>query len=410
MHQQSPKRLNKNSTMKPHTLTARDTGLDLLRFVALSLMIFAHFPISQDSIVVTFIKFIARSAPALFYFAFGMTFQHFARKDSIIKLRIAVVFFVIALLHNMAFTGQVIHYEFFFFLWFAQIFMTLVTLAKRPTRLCAILLFLILFVWIIMPDNSLTAIFKAGIQGNFPFLPWLCFVLAGFLFSHRSKTNFILPALFLLVALVLHVSSASMFVIQKYPLSISYFLLFTGVSMIIYYAGHYLPDLSRVKMIIYLSKNLLIATILHYVTFTILNLLHAPLKQLIGIDLIARYAVLSILLAPILCLFILVALVYAANFLWQIINQRHIAKAWILPHTLKLAILIVSAGYFISRSISEPADSLFRFLFIFWMAFFGMVLRETKSAQKMDIDVLYAVIRQAIIPRHTKSFSPKESE
>ena len=397
--------------MKSHIRNTRDTGLDLLRFVALCLMIFAHFPISEDSNIVIFVKFIARSAPALFFFAFGMTFQHFARKENTLKLRIAVVFLVIALLHNLAFTGNLIHYEFFFFLWFAQIFMTLVfTLSKRPLYLCVVLFTLIIAFWILFPKVMLAAPLKIGIQGNFPFLPWLCFVLAGFIFSHRRKSNFILPALFLLIALLLHVSSASNFAIQKYPLSISYFLLFTGVSMIIYYAGAFLPDLSRSKMIVFLSKNLLIATILHYVTFTILNILHQPVKHFIGIDFIARYPGTAILLAPILCLSILVVLVYVATYLWRIIHQGRIMQQWFLPHTLKLAVLIVGASYFISRTITEPADSMFRFLFIFWMAFFGMVLREAKCSEKIDIDMLYSFIRQAFIHRHVKFSSTKESE
>ncbi|MBN1479282.1 hypothetical protein JXA70_03310 [candidate division KSB1 bacterium] len=369
-----------------HKADFRDHGLDLLRFTALTLMVFAHYPLASDTAFISQVKFIADSAPALFYFAFGMTFKHFARKSKIVQTRILFVFLVIALLHNLTFTGHFVHYEFFFFLWFSQLVMMLVSSTKKPVLVCQGFIMIIIVLWLILPDGFTSNTFKVIARGNFPFLPWLIFVCAGYVFNNSNSKSWSLPFVLILAAIILFRTDVPHFSIRKYPLSISYFFLFCGITMTLYRVGTMATVLSQNRMVVYISKNLLLATILHYLTFTVYNVIRHSARSLLRFDLASIHKNVAILLAPTLCLIILIVLIAAVRYFWRFFDTTPVLDKWILPHTGKMSVAIMAVCTLLTGISAKLPDALLKLCLFLGMIFLAMLLRKVRSAQKMDLD------------------------
>ena len=380
-----------------HHFKDRDAGLDLVRFTALIFMVFDHFPTSYNSPFISAMHFIAGSAPALFYFAFGMTFSTFAQKNTIIRLRITFAFFIVAIFLNLAFSGKFIYNEFFFFLWLSQCaMMAIITLIKKPIWFILPFICGTLVCMIVLPHGYISHLFTSLVGGNFPFLPWFIFVLAGYLFSQRPLPSMVMALVFVAIALSLHFSGLPNTAIQKYPLSATYIMLFAGITILIYGLGNRMPGLSSNGMVVYVSQNLLLATILHYMTYDIILMINYPIKHLTGYNVLANDPNLVMIVLPIACIVILVALLRTAATVWIIMKKRNFIKAKIIPNSIAAAIAIIMLYYLVSSFSNASTLIGGRFILILGMAYFGLVIREARTMEYMDTDIIYLKSKQMI--------------
>jgi hypothetical protein len=380
-----------------HHLEHRDAGLDLVRFTALILMVFAHFPTSYNSPFISAMYFIAGSAPALFYFAFGMTFSTFAQKTTIIRLRITFALFIVAIFLNLAFSEKFIYNEFFFFLWLSQCaMMAIIYLIKKPIVFILPFICSTLACMIILPHGYISQLFTSLVGGNFPFLPWFIFVLAGYLFSQRPLPSIVTALVLLAVALSLHFSGLPNTTIEKYPLSVTYIMFFAGFTILVYGLGKRLPGLSHSTMVVYISQNLLLAAILHYMTYDMILLINYPIKHLIGYDVLTNYPNAVMIVLPIVCIAILVALLRTAVTVWIIMKKTNFTKAKIIPNSITAAIAIVMIYYIMSFLSNASMLVATRLILISGMAYFGFVMREAGTMEYMDTDIIYLKTKQMI--------------
>jgi hypothetical protein len=380
-----------------HDPRHRDAGLDLLRCTALVFMVFAHFPSSSESPFISAVYFLTGSTPALFYFAFGMTFNRFAQKAGMLKFRITFAFFIIAVFLNLAFAGRYIYNEFFFFLWLSQCAMAaIVTCIKKPMR--PILLFLcgMLICMVILPHGYITGVFSSVVQGNFPFLPWFIFVLAGYCFAQRHIRAITTGLVLVLISILLYASGGRNLQIEKYPLSATYSMLFSGVAILIYGVGKRIPALSRNRMVVYISENLLLATIVHYITYDVLLAINYAIKHVLGFNVLAGHPNVLIVVLPIVCIAILVALLKAALAAWTICRKNKFVATKIVPNTIAAAIAVLLLYYILGSFAGNGMLLAKRSMMILGMAYFGIIIRETKRMEHMDTDAIYLKSKQAI--------------
>jgi len=344
--------------------------------------------------------FIAGSAPALFYFAFGMTFSTFAQKNTIIRLRITFAFFIVAIFLNLAFSGKFIYNEFFFFLWLSQCaMMAIITLIKKPIWFILPFICGTLVCMIVLPHGYISHLFTSLVGGNFPFLPWFIFVLAGYLFSQRPLPSMVTALVLAAIALSLHFSGLRNAAIQKYPLSVTYIMLFAGITILIYGLGNRMRGLSQNRTVIYISQNLLLATILHYMTYDIILIINYPIKHLTGYNVFANYPNLVMIALPIVCIVILVALLKMAITVWTIMKKKNFITAKLIRNSIAAAITIVLLYYIMSFSSDPRMLTATRSILILGMAYFGFVIREAKTMEYMDTDIIYLILKRTIKSR-----------
>ena len=375
----------------------RDAGLDLVRCTALVFMVFAHFPSSSESPFISAVYSITSSAPALFYFAFGMTFSSFAQKAGILQFRITFAFFIVAVFLNLAFAGKYIYNEFFFFLWLSQCAMAaIVACIRKPLR--PILLFMcgMLLCMVILPHGYISGLFSSVVQGNFPFLPWFIFVLAGYCFARRPLPAFVTGLVLVSIPILLHVSGVRNLQIEKYPLSATYIMLFGGVTILIYGVGNRIFALSRNRMVVYISENLLLATVLHYITYDVLLAINYPIKHVLGFNVLAGHPNVLIVALPIVCVAILVGLLKAALAAWAVCRKSKFIATKIIPNTIVAALAIVLLYYVLGSFAGYRMLVAKRSMMILGMAYFGFIVRETRRMEHMDTDAIYLRSKQMI--------------
>lgn len=392
--------MNSTHSQTRPRIDKRDTGLDLVRCTALVFMLFAHCPIISETAFVSSIKFIVGSAPALFYFAFGMTFSRFARKSTLIKIRITFAFFVVAVFLNLAFTGKYIYYEFFFFLWLSQCAMAAIfAFVKKPAGFDLAAISGVLILMVVLPYGYISDLFKTAAKGNFPFLPWFIFVLAGNLFNCRPRSSFSIAALLISISAVLHFFGPSKISIQKYPLSVTYFTLFSGAAVLIYGLGNKIHALSKNRITLFISRNLLLAAILHQMTYIVIRIANYPIKRLSGGDVIAKHPNYSMILMPVLCVVILTALIKTATGLWAAAKKNGFIRKRIMTNSIATAVSFTALYYLISSSGSSYMLLFARIVLIAGMAVFGMLIREAKALKYLDIDIVFKRSRELFIGR-----------
>ena len=234
--------------------TTRDVGLDLLRVIALLLMVSIHYAraIPTMDMLGEILKFIGESAPAFFFFAFGVTLNIFLKKtinERIIRL---ILFFYVAMSHNIytcfVFNfkrGTIFLTEFLFFLWLCQVIFFIIEFQRERSYIFYISFFLAFFAVISMTKlGQIDQIFKYLIQGPFPIFPWIAFVLFGFIYSRSinelASNKPIFALLFLFVILVtafpllfFKEHGMSLFLLNKWPLSAGYIFVFGVLSIFI---------------------------------------------------------------------------------------------------------------------------------------------------------------------------------
>jgi len=263
------------------TQPERDMGLDCLRALALLLMVSIHYTrlIPDVSRPVEFLKFIGESAPAFFFFAFGMTMDKFFEKDHDRRLARLTSFLYISLLHNI-FVARTFVTGFFFILWVMQaLFYILHSVAAKPARWHFVILFATIIALFIIPYQQFSILFSFLIPGHFPILPWGLFVITGYLFvtykDQLKRFPFLFPSLIICLATGCFFLSAhpgwNNLEIRKWPMSSSYFFLFCGANMILAnLADKYKEKLMKMgflyRPILFISKYLLLAVVVSYIS------------------------------------------------------------------------------------------------------------------------------------------------
>ena len=375
----------------------RDAGLDLVRCTALVFMVFAHFPSSSESPFISAVYSLTSSAPALFYFAFGMTFSSFAQKTGMLQLRITFAFFVVAVFLNLAFAGRYIYNEFFFFLWLSQCAMAvIVACIGRPLRPMLLFICVVLLCMVVLPHGYIPGMFSSVVKGNFPFLPWFIFVLAGYCFARKPLPAVVTGLVLVSISILLHLSGVRNLQLEKYPLSATYITLFGGVTILIYGVGNRALALSRSSLVVYISENLLLATILHYITYDVLLAINYPVKHVLGYNVLAGHPNVQIVVLPIVCVAILVALIKAALAAWAACRKNKLIATKIVPNTVAAALAIVLLYYMLGSFAGYRMLVAKRSMMILGMAYFGFIVRETRRMEHMDTDAVYLRSKQVI--------------
>jgi hypothetical protein len=206
----------------------------------------------------------------------------------------------------------------------------------------------------------------------------------------------VMALVFVAIALSLHFSGLPNTAIQKYPLSATYIMLFAGITILIYGLGNRMPGLSSNGMVVYVSQNLLLATILHYMTYDIILMINYPIKHLTGYNVLANDPNLVMIVLPIACIVILVALLRTAATVWIIMKKRNFIKTKIIPNSIAAAIAIIMLYYLVSSFSNASTLIGGRFILILGMAYFGLVIREARTMEYMDTDNIYLKSKQII--------------
>jgi len=390
----------------------RDIGLDYIRALALILMVSIHYwrLIPDVSKSVEMLKFIGESAPAFFFFAFGMTMDKFFEKDHNTRLVRLTSFLYISLIHNI-FVAKTFVTGFFFILWAIQaLFYIMHTILKKPARWhCIILLTTTLFMFI-LPFQKVSSFFSLLIPGHFPILPWGLFVIAGYIFSkYRERTdslNFILPFILISIAagcllLNYYYPGYKNFGIRKWPMSAPYFILFSGISILfVNCTNQYKAQLFQISFIyqpiLFISKHLLFAVVISYLS-------SAPFMKILTLffttDFIIEHALFFLITGAIICMFIQLVLMKGVLYLWNAYNKLRISS-WLYDHFDMIAIVSIitcSAGMGITRyTLQGPGSYLFGhdslitasrviesydiwlLTCLFLMLFFGLIMTERR--------------------------------
>jgi len=265
----------------PTAERTRDRGLDAIRVLALALMVAAHFSffIPASSVSAEALNFIGETAPAFFFFAFGMTFDRFLRKDRQTQVRRGLLLLWVALAHNLL-VGQLhgarglLQMDFFAFLWVCLVVLSTVEAQLRPsTRAYAVVLGVGAALLITPWGHHLLDMVESGVPGAFPLYPWGLFVVAGLLYSRapRPHRSALCGAVAVAVGVALVVLQRSGFGLEswelaKRPMSGAYFLVTCGAcAVIVAAAGRKSSASAPSPVVVFLSSNLLLCTVLHYV-------------------------------------------------------------------------------------------------------------------------------------------------
>jgi hypothetical protein len=259
----------------------RDPGLDFVRALALVLMVVAHFPAGASGLSRYFLGLhdLSETAPVFFFFAFGMTFDRFLMKDRRTKIESSFLFLYVALAHNLIIRGLMVM-DFLAFLCVWRIVLAVIE-SGGPIRsryylgFCALIL---LGQLLISPGfiNRL-CIWSSG---KFPFESWGMFVVGGLVFARARRFStrllfVVLPLAFAGAVLGLGLDSAGpALAFTRKPLSAPYALAFFGVATLMVESVRGAAGLYRRIPIIpavfeFISRNLLIATAVHYFAYAL---------------------------------------------------------------------------------------------------------------------------------------------
>ncbi|MEW5804227.1 MAG: hypothetical protein AB1847_19195 [bacterium] len=374
----------------PNTTTERELGLDYIRAIALILMTSIHFARSIPGSSGSYLSFIGESAPTFFFFAFGMTMDKFLSKAFYDRLKILVLFAYMAIAHNVfMYSSTFFVTEFFFFLLFWQIILTAIEKEIKATRdLYLYTLLVLLVLMLIIPNEVVSNISSSLVLGPFPLLPWGIFVISGLLYSRRDRNGFIhkngylVPICLIMISLAFSYLSKriewSNFEIVKGPLSTPYFLLFCGVNLFILKLVNDFSNLfSNIpvisKVVNFISRNLLLATVLHYLP---VNLGKNLLKIFTSSTILSNYTFFY-LSGSFLCNVLLLLLIKIALKIWDVIDNRSVINL-LREYGNSSSILIIALC-----SMSKLYFHCKLFIFLA-MVYYALQLRSWKKALRKD--------------------------
>lgn len=253
----------------------QDLGLDVIRVWALISMIIAHAADPLDpGTAAGLVKYFADAAPIWFFFAFGMTMPRLLLKPLQQQLAISSSFFLVALAHNI-YSGSLLVWEFLFSLWSAQAAMIAIEAWGRRPLWWYVTALLVCAIETLPCVSELQARWFM-LPGPFLPAPWWGIALAGVLYvrggerRHAGGIGIGLVAAGAGLGYWGQVSGWSGFEITRWPLHMSYALLFCG--LVIAVQGSMRAMRARLKAvptllrhIRFLSHYLLLGTAVHFI-------------------------------------------------------------------------------------------------------------------------------------------------
>jgi hypothetical protein len=303
----------------------RQVELDFVRGLALVLMVTSHTGFTyalamkrEPGEAARWLWQIGETAPAWFFFAFGMTFDQLRAKSASVVRHRLWLFFCLAIVHN-ALLGGLMQLDFLAFLWLAQVTLLAIERFLEPrdwhyaVAWCGFVSSMLA-----RPHGYWDEWVRAIVPGFFPLMPWILFVVAGLLYQRARAARAWWPLGVGLVVLSLSMALAqgwigwSSWAFNKLVLSAPYVLLLTGCALIACEAVRSFPDAYRrlpvvPRLLGFLSRNLLLGTVLHYLSvfgFFAIAYAFVPIpvlreRQLAGVALatLASLACLALLIA-----------------------------------------------------------------------------------------------------------------
>jgi uncharacterized membrane protein len=263
---------------RSETAPRRDLGLDALRVLGLLLMVAIHFfqRLPSPTALTDFLNFVGESAPAFFFFAFGLTFARFRSKTALDKLEASLMLMYVGLAHNVL-VADLTNVDFLFFLFLARVVIdAMSSLRNETSAYLKISIGIMLFALVVPDKGTINQMFAQTISGVFPLFPWLVFVLLGAFYSKSSRSGrrgALLGGGLILAGLIMaglaDTLGRSSLEISKWPLTTPYILLFSGINILILEGVRKIQPAieSRVWLndpMVYLSKHLLLATVIQY--------------------------------------------------------------------------------------------------------------------------------------------------
>jgi len=264
----------------------RDLGLDLLRVIALVMMITGHYSkvLPEPNLFIRILDYIFNLGAAFFFFAFGMTMDYFLRKDLKDQIQRFSLFFLLGVCHSLYLRDLLRSSEFFMFLCLWQIFFLLIDKVFRRSVVVISGLALASSAALFLPKSifDLNVYFDALLPGPFPLLPWGIYILFGYVYQDwkkRSELNDLSVGvaffLFWISSVFLHrTTGLEAFQTEKWYLTFPYIAMSSAIIFgLLHLAGkadswyqrmHFLKD-----KISFASENLLFAVVLHYIPLKI---------------------------------------------------------------------------------------------------------------------------------------------
>jgi hypothetical protein len=258
----------------------RDPGLDFIRGLALVLMVSIHYAriTPYENEFNNAFKDFAEAAPAFFFFGFGMTFDRFLAKTNREKWELNLYFLWVALAHNIVRAG-LLTLNFLFSLWFWRVILTLLERdRRRPAGLYLAVCAATAAIIFVVPPAFFTRI-REAVWGEGPgllwLMPWGGFVLMGLVYSRLEGAAarwILLLALggFTAACSVLHCFiSFPGLALTKIPVSVPYLsfncsLCILFIEIIRRRSAAYFRIPLVPALFTFMSKNLLLGTVLHY--------------------------------------------------------------------------------------------------------------------------------------------------
>ncbi|WP_372399316.1 hypothetical protein ABMY26_30765 [Azospirillum sp. HJ39] len=307
--------------LMPNSPPARDRSLDVVRVTALAFMVAAHWgrALPDSYHLVNVLQFLFEVAPVLFFFAFGMTLDRFLRKPLGQRIESHLKLFILAVIHSLYGQQTPLSSDFFMFLFAARLLFDIHSQISAASRvLVAAFLLALCGAWVLLPLSVAYGFFMPSFPGWFPVFPWILFVAAGRIYSHRRRD----PRTVAVAMLGLSLPLFDIFVLgrslSKWPLSPDYALLFTSATALAFTILDRIrwPAFLPWRTIELLSGNLLLATALHYVAVAAVTAAHGELAPLLAESVSGRYLApafsLEYIAMAAVAVFILIALVRGA--------------------------------------------------------------------------------------------------
>lgn len=283
----APPLFGSDPMLMPTPQPARDRSLDVIRVTALVFMVAAHWgrTIPDAYPLVNILQFVFELAPVMFFFAFGMTLDHFLRKPLARRIEGHLKLFILAAIHGLYQEKNPFTSDFFMFLFAARLLFDIHASVGTANRVfIALFLLSLCGAWVVLPLPYVYDLFASPFPGWFPVFPWILFVVAGRMFAHHRQSARTAAVALLGLSVALFDIVILGHGVSKWPLSPDYALLFGSATALAFLALDRIrwPAFLSWRTVDLLSGNLLLATALHYIAVAAVRSAHGALSPVLA--------------------------------------------------------------------------------------------------------------------------------
>jgi len=320
--------------------------------------------------------FIGQSAPAFFFFAFGITFDRFLAKNAREKFQLHVLFLYVALMHNI-FTKSLFRFEFLAVLCLWRVILSLLEArSKRSNRFYLLICAAAFLAPAVNPPEFYLALASWLAKGlTFRFTPvlWSVFVLMGLVYSRTgsSRVRSAYAALLLALSAIFYFLDLAVgydyFKFSKEPLTTPYVVFFCAMNVLLLEGlrvrlPRFLQRPRVSRLMVFISKNLLLGTVLHYVPLIFMANILAILveKKYQFLPSIERYDYGYIAAGSLLMISATVILLALIPRMWRLITPRLLSLKFTPQYHAGAVALIASATVLMRFRKLGPWDTAFQ--------------------------------------------------